>query len=550
MTALALHKPEVERYPLTQFGNAERFVDQHGRDLRYCHDWKEFLYWNGSCWTRDTTAHVHRLGVKTIRSMYREASEIDDDKERKMLAKWALQCETERHLNGMINLARHHSKLTVEAAQLDADPWLLNCANGVIDLRTGVLKHHHCDYLLMKRSAIKYDPDAACPVWEKFLNRIFAGDVELIHYIQKSVGYTLTGIISEQKFFFAYGTGANGKSTFFNVLMKLLGDFALKTPTRTLMSRKEGDNSPTNDLARLRGQRLAVAAELEDGHRLSESVIKDLTGDDIITARYLYSEWFEFRPTHKVWMYGNHKPIIRGTDPGIWRRPQLIPFKVQIPDGEKDRKLGDKLAAELPGILAWAVRGCLLWQQEGLEPPAAVRDATQEYRAEMDVMGLFVADRCVIAPSAWATAGDLYDCYKEWCEETGEYQVSQRRFGMWLRDRGYERERGPNGRWRWRGIGILEGDRVPVTPEPPSAASETPQPNEPAPEPAPIQQELIEAPPAAAEALSLELVDWKHVTGLFRRGNLDAIRLHCAVHRAPYDDVLARLQQPPPGDGV
>jgi putative DNA primase/helicase len=291
-----------------------------------------------------------------------------------------------------------------------------------------------------------------------FLDRVLNHDESLIEFLRLAVGYSLTGDISEQCLFFLYGTGKNGKSTFIETIMALMDQYGLKTPVETLMSKQaEGIR---NDLARLAGSRLVAASETEEGRRLNETLVKDLTGGDTITARFLHKEFFEIRPTWKIWIYGNHKPEIRGTDEGIWRRMRLIPFTVKIPDSEQDPQLPARLKEELPGILAWAVRGCLDWQQAGRLPvPAVVQSATASYRYEMDMIGTWLAEHCLVSPNVVASAKALYTSYTAWCTASGERSVSQRRFGESLTERGFARQRQNQGIF-WKGIGLLAGEEL------------------------------------------------------------------------------------------
>ncbi|MFN3763256.1 MAG: phage/plasmid primase, P4 family, partial [Anaerolineae bacterium] len=323
---------------------------------------------------------------------------------------------------------------------------------GTIDLRSGELRPHNPDDLITKIAPVDYIPDAQAPTWEAFLHRIMDGNERLIAFLQRAVGYSLTGDTSERVLFILYGTGANGKTTFLETLRALLGDYGIQAPADTLLVGRE--NAVPNDIARLRGARFIAVSEISEGRRLAEVLVKSLTGRDTITARFLYSEFFEFRPEGKIWLATNHKPIIRGTDKAIWDRIRLIPFTVTIPEAEQDKHLVEKLKRELPGILAWAVRGCLEWQTSGLGVPEEVRSATEAYRAEMDVIGAFIADRCILSAGARVKAGDLYEAYRKWCEENKEEPLNKIAFGLRLAERGLVSERDMHARY-WRGIGLL-----------------------------------------------------------------------------------------------
>ena len=470
---------------LTELGNSRRFSERFKKKL--LHDsTRGWLMWTGKKWDIDETGQVVTLAKKVIDDIFDEAKETEgqakmvisaaqklpDDasaadrealKDRldklqaraKLLLSWAMKSQTEHQATAMISLAQ--SDLPARPSDFDSDPWSLNCDNGVLDLRTGKLLPHNPNQRITKIAGAAYDPGAKCPLWLRFLDRVFDHDQVMMDYIQRVVGYSLTGLTIEQCLFFLYGAGSNGKTVFCETLAAMLGDYARKTPTDTLMA-KYFDNHIPNDLARLPGARVVLAAELVEGKRLNESLVKDLTGGDRITARFLHREFFEFIPTFKILMYGNHKPAIRGTDEGIWRRVRLIPFTVTIPEGERDLSLTQKLRAELPGILAWAVSGCIAWQQAGLKTPAPVTLATSEYRAEQDLLAAFLEACCVIGPEYKVTAGELYTAFKAWAIENGEPERSQTRFGGALSERGIstkERQSG-TGRWFYKGIGLLD----------------------------------------------------------------------------------------------
>jgi putative DNA primase/helicase len=440
----------------TDLGNSERFISRHGEDVLYWYAWGKWLIWTGARWERDEGGKVHRLGKATVRSMYQEAAEAEDEKERKALADHAKRSEAEARIKAMLELAK--SEEPVSSEELDARPWFLNVQNGTIDLRTGELRPHRQEDLITKIAPVAYDPDARAPAWSAFLERVLPGE-DLRAFVQRAVGYSATGDTSEQCMFINHGTGANGKSTFQEAISAALGEYAMRAPTEMLLAKRAG--GIPNDVARLKGARFVAASETEEGRRLAESLIKDLTGQDTITARFMRAEWFDFQPTHKLWLSTNHKPEIRGTDTAIWRRIRLVPWTVTIPPAEQDKRLAATLRHELPGILAWIVRGCLEWQREGLWPPDEVKRATGRYRAEMDVLAAFIDEECIVGEYAGATAKALYSAYKDWCEENGERPESQRRFGGRLKERGFESGRMTTGARKgaveWYGIGLAGG---------------------------------------------------------------------------------------------
>jgi putative DNA primase/helicase len=425
----------TQQFRLTDLGNAERLVDEHGPDLlRVAGDW---LAWDGRRYDRDETgARAMQLQKRAVRGMYTEAAQLDDADERKRLAEHAARSESERALRAALNLAASDPAVIADPDTLDADPMLLNVTNGALELDTGTLREHRRDDRCTLAAGAPYDPDAKCPRWLAVLGRIFANDAELIDFIRRAFGYMLTGRTDEQILFLLHGNGANGKSVLLAILRALLGDYARNTPASTLLERRNGGDSIPNDLARLRGVRAVTAAETGDGRRLDEERVKALTGSDVISARFMRGEWFDFQPVFKLALATNHLPVIRGTDHAMWRRVRLIPFTVTIPDDEQDRTLTGKLLDELPGILTWAVTGCLDWQRHGLQAPDAVMAATASYREESDTLGQFIDDACELHPDATENAAQLYTAYSTWCEINGErFPLTQTAFGRRLTER-------------------------------------------------------------------------------------------------------------------
>jgi putative DNA primase/helicase len=298
---------------------------------------------------------------------------------------------------------------------------------------------------------VEYDKKADCPLWKQFMREIMDYKSDVISFVQTACGWALSGDNSEQTMFILFGTGANGKSTFLNTIMYLLGDYAIATPTETFM-RKNGDQN-TNDIARLRGTRFVTTTEAEQGKRLSEPIIKQITGNDRMTARFLYGEYFNFVPTFKIFMATNHKPVIKGTDHGIWRRIKLIPFTTRIPDEKQDKELEDKLKAEASGILNWLLEGMLRWKKERLQIPKSIQNATEDYRGEMDVIGNFVIECCILDVRFSIRVRELFKAYQDWCNQNNEHACSERFLSLRLQEIGFQRIRRSEAKF-WVGIGL------------------------------------------------------------------------------------------------
>jgi putative DNA primase/helicase len=438
----------------TDAGNGQRFARRHGTSLKY-HESIGWLFWNDRYWQRDDTGEVMRRARETARSIFDEAKLAANDDAAAVIGKWATASQSNGRLMAMINQAQSELAIVLTPDQLDRDLMLLSVGNGTLDLRTGQLRPHNCHDLITKITDVEYNPDAACPRWINFLDRIMAGNQAMIDFLQRATGYMLTGDTSEQCLFFLHGSGKNGKTVFTFTLQSLLGDYAKRTPTDTLIA-KRGDSGIPNDVARLPGARVVIATELPEGKQFNEQLIKDLTGQDVIVARFLHHEFFEFRPQFKLMIFGNHKPDIRGTDEGIWRRVRLIPFDVTIPESEQDTHLLEKLCDELPGILAWAVRGCLEWQRIGLGTPDKVRKATNDYRAEMDVLEQFLNECCVILPDARVGASALYAAYKRHAEASGNTVENTRVFRQRMFDHGFSLPKHTDLGSMWRGLGLSD----------------------------------------------------------------------------------------------
>lgn len=445
----------IKQFKLSELGNAERLVARHGKDIRYCHEWNKWLIWTGTHWQIDLTGEVERRAKETIRAIYSEAAEIEDEEKRAALAKHAAKSETNRAISAMVELAKSEPGIPVLSDQLDSDIWLLNCKNGTLDLRTGELRPHNRKDYITRIIPAEYNPYADFEEWAKFLHRIMNDNAELISFLQRAVGYSLTGSTREQCLFMLYGCGANGKTTFLEAISDVLAGYAQRTPTDTLLAKDTSGIS--NDIARLKGARFVVASEVEEGKRMAESLVKQMTGGEKMTARFMRAEYFEFMPHFKLWVGTNHKPVIRGTDQAIWRRIKLIPFNVTIPPEERDKNLLNKLRREMPGILNWAVMGCMDWQKNGLGEPEEVIKATNDYRSEMDVLTRFVSDCCTTATQRGTKSSELYKKYAEWSKDNGEFALSQTKFSTRMQEKGFNKTRTNRG-MVWEGIAIVDDD--------------------------------------------------------------------------------------------
>jgi putative DNA primase/helicase len=450
--------------PLSDLGNGERFARDHGENVRFIPHLGKWSGWMGTHWRIDETFQIERFAHQTVRAIYGELADVADKDERTALFKHAKASEADSKIRAMLNRAKALPGVAITPDALDTDPMLLNCLNGTVDLWTGDLLPHRREDMITRLCPVIYDPAARAPTWERFLRRVLNDSDDLIAFFKRAVGYTLTGDTRERALFITYGSGRNGKTTALEVIADMLGDYALRTPTDTLLAvRHDDQRGPRNDLARLKDARFVHAEEVEEGRRLAEGMVKDLTGNGTISARFLWGEFFEFKPKFKAWLGTNHRPEIRGAEPAIWDRIRLIPFVVRIPDDEVDRQLPDKLRAELSGILTWAVEGCLEWQANGLGMPEEVRAAGDQYRSDMDVLARFLADCCVIAPAAKVAASALHNAYEEWCRANGEEAMKPKWLGPRLIEHGFRRAKGfgPTKAWGWHGVGLAAADGDP-----------------------------------------------------------------------------------------
>lgn len=456
LSSISSEKELGLEYALTDTGNAERLKDEFGDIIRYDHTKGRWMIWNGKYWKEDDQQYIIELAKKTVRKIYADAVSVESRDERDRLAHHALRSESAKSLQNMIHLAESAEGIATTAIIWDNNPHLFNCCNGTYDLVNDIIRENRKSDYLTFTSGVEYDAEAISPHWTSFLNKILSSNVELIRFVQMAVGYSLAGDTSEQCLFFLYGRGMNGKSVFVETLKILFGDYAQKAPSEMLMV-KSGE-SISNDVARLLGMRLVIASEVAEGRKLNESKVKDLTGGDTITARQLYREYFEFKPSHKVWLVGNHKPVIMGSDDGIWRRIKLIPFTETIPESDRRpmSELLEEFISELPGIFNWALEGYRLYKEKGLTEPEEVVKASDEYRNEMDVLNTFLEECCVKKSSSTLTNKEFYGAYTRWCEESSERPLTNRQFVTRLKEREFELKPGRGNVRIWCDIELRE----------------------------------------------------------------------------------------------
>lgn len=413
-------RPEIDI--VSDEGLALQFARQHRDHLRYVAKWGAWMEWDGQRWRQDDTLSAYDL----VRHTVRDTAVNLDIRDAKNVASAKTVAAVER-------LAKADRALAATIDQWDADLWALNTPGGIVDLHSGEIRPAEPEDYCTRITAVA--PGGDCPTWLGFLARVTGCDAELMAFLQRIAGYALTGVTTEHAMFFAHGTGGNGKSVFANTLASVLGDYATTAPIETFIA-SNTERHPT-DLAGLMGARLVTAVETEQGRRWAEAKIKAITGGDRVKARFMRQDFFEFTPQFKLLTVGNHKPGLRSVDEAMRRRMNLLPFTVTIPAAERDPYLSERLRAEWPGILAWAIQGCLAWQRNGLQPPAAVRAATDDYLSAEDALGTWLEERCHTTEAAWESAGRLFADWTGWANRAGEFVGSQKQFSQKLLDRGY-----------------------------------------------------------------------------------------------------------------
>ncbi len=428
-------KPNTAKYTYDDTGNAHRFRDAFYKDLRYNHVDKVWYCWDGQRWGEDQTGEVKRRADLLIERMEDEAKKKDEEFSVPML-KLVKRTRSSKAKESMIREAQHLEGIPVLPKAFDRFKDAINVQNGIVELKTGRIRPHKRELMLSMIADVTYDPDAKCPRWMSFLDEITQGDPEEQLYLQRMVGYCLTGSTAEQCVFFLYGNGKNGKSTFLDTISSIMGDYAKNSEADTVMYKDKGGRGASSDVARLKGARLVTTSEPKEGCRLDEAMVKQMTGGEKVTARMLYRAEIEFKPEFKILMGTNVKPIIKGSDGGIWRRVRMIPFTAQIPPEKVDRQLSDKLKAEKSGIFNWALQGAIDWYKQGFPRCSRVDWANEEYRSEMDRMKQFVDDCLVQSTGSSLQASVVFDVYRRWCEQNGErYPMSMSKFSMEMQDR-------------------------------------------------------------------------------------------------------------------
>ena len=442
-------------FALSDCGNAEFYLATNGPHLRYCAGLGGWHRWDGARWERDETGEALYRAQYAMKGLARQAVETAEGRIDEELLKHAIASQREPRLRGLLALAACERGIAVRAREFDADPWLLNCENGTLQLREGTLGKHDPGDLITKTTGVEYDADARSDLWDRVLETALP-DPDVRAFFQCAAGYSLTGDVSEERLFLPLGPTATGKSTLLGALKYAMGDYATTASFETFLHRPV-NGGPRNDLAALKGARLVLSLETDAGVRLAEGVVKNITGGDTVSARKLYGEPFEFRPSAKLWLVANDAPRIRDDDAAMWRRVLRIPFDVTIPEGRRDPHLKEQLREpeHAAAILAWAVAGCQRWLKDGLRVPAAVKDATATYHSDMDPLAPFLAEYCGLELGGRVAVGRLRDAYMEWAQRSGERRpLGAKEFNKRLRALGIEQSK-DGGVRSWEGLVLV-----------------------------------------------------------------------------------------------
>lgn len=465
---------EGSYFNLTDSGNAERFAAQFGDIVRYVKEWKEFIIYKGRVWEADLSG-AQTLGLAKVvaRSIYQEAANEPDDAKRQELAKFAKASESEQRRQAIVKCLISEPGIEISQGDLDKDPFLLNCQNGTIDLRTGELRLHDKADLITQIVAVPYKPGTKSALWAEFLRQVFANREDVIGYVKRAIGYSATADQSEGALFFNHGSGWNGKSTFLGAITDTLGpDYTTEIDPCVLMVRKFATLGPDEAAAMFYKKRFVKSTETEEGQRLSVGLMKRMTGGEDFTCNRKYQHAFNYHPTHKLWLSGNHEPVITDTTNSIWFRLKKIPFTVTFKPDQRNKNLPKQLAREREAILAWVVEGCLAWREGGLKEPEDITKATQQYREDQDVLGDFLKECCEFQASAAVTVAELHKAYKEWCNDNDAYPLAKKTFNARLQEKGLRKASGGGNKTTWYGIGLLDLTWGKSEPEKTKTASE------------------------------------------------------------------------------
>lgn len=441
--------------PLSVGGDTDRLRARYGDRMRYCPAFKKWFVWDDTVWCPDGDGAAFRFAERVVREHYSEAQAIAKDALASQAFRYARQADKPDHINNILEQASTRQSLIIRQEDLDSNPWLVTALNGItIDLKTGETRQPSPTDYMTKVLGAKYDEKATCPTWDAFMKMTFDDNQSLIDYVKRCIGYSLTGSTQEQVLFFLYGpTGDNGKTVFVNLLRALLSeDYCKNTDITTFQPQRP--EKVRNDLAGLVGARVVIAAEPSEGAKFDMGRIKQMTGEDRISARFLNKEFFEYTPQFKLWIHGNHLPIISERTDAAWNRIQIIPFNVTISKDMQDKDLTCKLKRELPGILNWALEGLADYNKQGLNPPKDVLDLTKGYREDSDSVGSFIQDCCdCTEPDAKIKNTDLFEGYKLYCAEDGFERLSRRKFTSAIEATGFKRESANNAIY-WRGLSM------------------------------------------------------------------------------------------------
>lgn len=463
--ALEPEEVDLTRYNFSDVGNAERMIAAYGKIIRYHPGWKNgWLIWSGKHWEVDHECKIEALARKVIKKLQNQGNMMpgtpENEKVKDSIYKFVLKSESDNRLRAMVNQAKSHPSIVIKT--MDQNPYLINFSNGTLNLKSGKMQNHRRMDYISKLVNIKYDPAAKCPSWIEFINKIFLNNKELIEYIQKSIGYSMTGDASLQCFYILHGQGSNGKGTFMKTIQTILGDYSATLKGNSLME-KMGDEGARGDLAKLEAKNFVVVNELEEGKSFDEALVKSLTSgaDEVVPVRRMYEEEFDLHPRFKLWMTTNKLPKIKGTDQGIWRRVRKIPFEYDF-EKDSDRNehfFEEKLLPEMSGILNWAIEGCLKWQSDGMNVPDIVKYAISDYRHDMDPIQRFIDECCIVSETCKVKRTALYDVYCEWCKENKEYTLSTIKFNRKMGEKNFIQAVSA-GIYYWKNIGLVTHDYV------------------------------------------------------------------------------------------